>query len=107
MHNGTTASLLPNLLAQSHRRAFASATGTIAFGEGFVAAQAPKPSFVQDQFDAMSPQWHIAFDPLAYIMLFDADAATMGTTRSLIGSDHFDSDPSIGLHLLFEDAQSF
>ena len=106
MHEGTAAGQLPNLLAQADRRALASATGAIAFGEGFVATQAPEASFVEHQLDPMVSQRHIAFDPFAHIMLFDTHAAAMRTTRSLIGSHHFDPDPSISLHLLLEDAQS-
>jgi hypothetical protein len=53
MHERTTARELPNLLAQPHGRPLAAATSAIAFGKGFVATQAPKSSFVQDQFNAM------------------------------------------------------
>src|SRR5947208_5430277 len=107
MHNGTATRLLTNLLAQSHCRPLPSATHAIAFSEGFVAAQAPEPPFVEHQLDPMSSQWHITFDPGAHIVLFDAHCPTMRTQSSLIGSNHFDPDPSIGLHLLLEDAQSF
>jgi hypothetical protein len=106
MHDGTAASLLTNLLAQSDRRPLASATRLIAFGKGFVAAHAPEPSFVQHQLDPMSPQRHIAFDPFAHIVLFDAHRTTMRTRGSLIGCDHFNPNPSVGLHLLLEDAQA-
>jgi hypothetical protein len=104
MHDGTATSLLANLLAQSDCRPLASATRAIAFSKGFVASDTPEPSFVQHQLDPMSPQRHIAFDPLAYIMLFDADRTTMRALSSLSGSNHFDANPSIWLHLLFEDA---
>src|SRR5260370_12178568 len=106
MHERTTTRRLPNLLTQSDRRPLASATRAIAFGEGFVAAQAPEASFVEHQLDPMSSQRHIAFDPRAHIVLFDAHRPTIPTLLSLIGSNHFDLDPSIGLHLLCEDAQS-
>jgi hypothetical protein len=106
MHNGTTARLLANLLAPSHRRPFASATGAIAFSEGFMATQAPEPSFVEHQLDPMAAQRHIAFDPGTHIVLLHAGDPTMGTRSSLIGSSHFDSKRSIGLHLLLEDTQS-
>jgi hypothetical protein len=107
MHDGTAASLLTNLLAQSDRRPLASATRLIAFGKGFVASDAPEPSFVQHQLDPLSPPWHIAFDPLAHIMLFDAHRTTMRALSSLRGSHHFDPHPSICLHLLLEDTQAF
>jgi hypothetical protein len=107
MHERTAAGLLPNLLTQAHGRPLASATGAIAFGEGFVAVDAPEASFVQHQFDLMSPQGHIAFAPWAHIMLFDAHRPTMRTRSTLIRSYHFDSDLSVGLHLLLEDAQIF
>ena len=107
MHEGTRACLLANLLAQSQRRPLASATCAIAFSEGFVATDAPESAFVEHQLDAMSPQRHIAFDAGAHVMLFDADRPTMRTCGSLRGSHHFNANPSIWLHLLLEDAQSF
>src|SRR5258708_39880281 len=106
MGDRTRAGLLSNFLTQPHRCPLPSATGSLAFGESFVTAQAPESSFVQHQFDAMPPYRHLAFASLAHIVLFDADATTMRATRPLIGSDHFDPDPSVGLHLLLEDAQS-
>jgi hypothetical protein len=106
MHDGTAASLLANLLAQSDRRPLASATRLIAFGKGLVAAHAPEPSFVQHQLDPMSPQRHITFDPLAHIMVFDADCTTMRALSSLRSPHHFDPNPSIWLHLLLEDTQA-
>jgi hypothetical protein len=68
--------------------------------------QAPEAPFVEHELDAMAPQWDIAFDPGAHIMLFDAHRPTMGTGSSLIGSHHFHANPSVGLYLLSEDAQS-
>src|SRR5260221_11800019 len=101
MHERTTTSRLPNLLTQSDRRPLASATRAIAFGEGSMAAQAPEASFVEHQLDPMSSQRHIAFDPGAHIMLFDAHPPTMGARSSLIGSNHFDPISSTRLTPLF------
>jgi hypothetical protein len=106
MRDGTGAGLLADLLAQSYRRALASATGAITFGAGFVAADAPEPSFVEHHFNAMPPQRHIAFASLAHIVLLDADHPTMGTGCPLIGSNHLNTDLSIGLHLLLEHPSS-
>src|SRR5690349_3789154 len=107
MHDGTTTGKLADLLTQPHGGALASATGAIAFGEGFVAVQAPKAPFVEHQLDPMASQRHIAFAPGTSIVLFHAGDPTMRTTRSLRDSHHFDANRSIGLHLLLEDAQSF
>jgi len=72
LHDGMRARLLADLLLQPQRRPSTSATGGIAFGEGFVAVQAPEAPFVEHEFNAMASQRHISFDPEAHIMLFDA-----------------------------------
>jgi len=107
MGHRTAPSLLANGLSESHRCPLAFPTGTIHFREGFVAPYAPKPAFVQHQFDPMFQERHVTFPSFASIMLFDTDCLAVWAIGSVIGPNHFHLNRSIWLHLLLENAQSF
>lgn len=106
MRDGAGTRLLADLVAQSHGGSPPSATRTIAFGEGFAAAQAPEAPFVQHQLDHMPAQRHIAFAAWTHVMLFDAHRCTMRALLSLLRGDHLDPQLAIHLPLLLENTQA-
>jgi len=106
MGERTTAGLLADGFAQAHRGPRASAARTIAFRKGLVAADAPKPSFVEHQLNWMPKPRHIPFATLAHIVLFDADGSTMRTLGPISCLNHLDLQGSVRLQLLSKNAQS-